>query len=830
MSYNKFLNKILNKENVNNYIFEINSKSGLIKENSNIQINQFNNEDIKIENNDLVLSKLSLVTNIVNPSSELNTLNNIFLKNDKFLNIASNFKIYNQQNNLNLEVTDSVLNPTININTTNMNVSSKTNSKNMYGNIQYVDKDKTIQYIQSGPSGTFSITKNLQSGFDLFKRNANLRIDTYITCDPDDGFSNYDKRDVVANTGIANNYNYVNRDGIYTNTLYLKPGNIDATKKNYLSDNEHVFVIDYLKSVLPGWGFETNHPLNRIQEYSTIKSDTNSNIDEKKRYQSIAIDFSGLIGNISPGYKFTFLFQQKLQNSTIDPYPDCVSSIIHNNSYNILNLNNNTWIDNTFDSRFANIQKSDLESDSSFKDLFKVESKSPLETAGENLINNTFDNSTISFDNLATFTDGRLRSPEGNSLFSSLKLNLTLSGNSKSSFYNLPYYNTNPSFINLNANNFFDIAKPDLLPSNNTNFFSGFHWTTYLVLTGVTGGRNFLGVLNTDIVGSTTPLPKAANTTRFSRYNRPIGNYSENRFIINYYKPKLLINLGENSIILNDNQMIKNPLIKGNSNFITNANPYYIDNQKLKQIYTNNSNQEITKKYFFTNYSYVSNEFNNNHLDLNDQNQAEKESIFYVNNSSNALTTLPLSNPQTFKTDFNLSNNLTIKLNKIFISNIILNNNFFILYSTYTKNTKHRFTLAINNAGARAFAYHTVKTKIFRSKYILNIPFINMLTLNQSNEKLNDWYYLNTFKTTENLISKTSIPQYEFCTNNISIENRDDTLIQFPVEHIVRNDIYGISSSINNNKNFIYDNTTEQFTLMYVGFNSTLNRHEWCYV
>lgn len=828
MSYNKFLNKILNKENVNNYIFEVNSKSGLIKENSNIQINQFDNEDIKIENNDLVLSKISLMTDVINPSSELNTLSNVFIKNDKFLNILSKFKIYNQQNNLNLEVTDTVLNPTININSNVVNVSSKTNSKNIYGNIQYVDKDKTIQYIQSGSSGTFSISRNAQSGFDLYKRNANLRIDTYITCDPDDGFSNYDKRDIVANTGVAGNYNYVNRDGIYTNTLYLKPGNVSETKKNYLAGNEHVFVIDYLKSVLPGWGFEQNHPLNRIPQYSsTILPDTDNNTNEKKRYQSIAIDFSGLIGNISPGYKFTFLFQQKLQNSTIDPYPDCVSSIIHNDSYNILDLNNNTWIDNTFDSRFANIQKSDLDSDSSFKDLFKVEEQSPLEKEGNNLINNTFDNSTTSFSYLASLTDGRLKSPTGDTLYNSLKLNLTFTGTSKSKFYNLPYYDTNPSFIDSNANNFFDITKPDLATFT-------FSWPTYLVLRGVPGGRYFLGVLNTDTIGSTnaTNAKGTYPTNRFSRYNRPIGNYSENRFVINYFKPKLLINLGENNIILNDYQNNNNPLVKGDYNLITNANPYYIDNQKLKNVYTNNSNSEITKKYFFTNFSCVSNEFNNNHLDLLDQNKAENESIFYVNNSSKVLTTIPLSNPQSFNTDFNLYNNLTIKLNKNFISNIILNNDFFILYSTYTKNTKHRLSLAINNAGAYEFAYHTVKTKLLRSKYIINIPFINMLKANQINERLNDWYYLNSFKTTENLISKTSIPQYEFFTKDISVENRDDgnTLTQFPAEHIVRNDIYGISSSINNDKSFIYDNTTEQFTLMYVGFNSTLNRHEWCYV
>lgn len=476
MSYNKFLNKILNKENVNNYIFEVNSKSGLIKENSNIQINQFDNEDIKIENNDLVLSKISLMTDVTNPSSELNTLSNVFIKNDKFLNILSKFKIYNQQNNLNLEVTDTVLNPTININSNVVNVSSKTNSKNIYGNIQYVDKDKTIQYIQSGSSGNFSISRNAQSGFDLYKTNANLNILTYITCNPDDGFSNYDKRDVIANTGVTGNYNYVNRDGIYTNTLYLKPGNVFETKKNYLADNEHIFVIDYLKSVLPGWGFEQNHPLNRIPQYSSILKDTNNNIDEKKRYQSIAIDFSGLIGNISPGYKFTFILQQKLQNSTIDPYPDCVSSIIHNDSYNFLDLNNNTWIDNTFDSRFANIQKSDLDSDSSFKNLFKVEKQSPLEKAGDNLLNHTFDDASISFENILS-KNFRSGLPVGDQLYIDYKLDDTFNGIKKSIFYNLPYYNTTTNLNNF-ASRFFSPTATNLLwlslfPNGWLDFSSG---------------------------------------------------------------------------------------------------------------------------------------------------------------------------------------------------------------------------------------------------------------------------------------------------------------------------------------------------------------------
>ena len=821
MSYNKFLNKVLNKENINNYIFQINSKTGLIKENENIQINQFINEDIKIENTNLIFSKL---LSLNNENSELNTLKKVYLKNDKFINISSKFKISKQQNDIKLEITDSQINPIININSNNVNVQSNYSKiKNLYGNIQYSDKEKLVQYIQPGSSGTFSINKNTQSGFDMFKKNANLDILTYVTCNPDDGFSNYPKDDIIANTNITNNYNYVNKDGIYTNTLYLKPGNIESTKKKYLSGNEHIFIIDVSKSVLPGWGFESTHPLNRISQYSAIKNSTNNNEIKKKEYQSIAIDLSSLVNNnnISPGYKFTFYFNDYFSNIQEER-----SVILHNNNYNNLDLNNSNWIDNTFDSRFCNPSKEDCDSDLELKNIFKNENYNHFDIEN-NVYNHTL-SSNLTLNDIAAISNTQTGSPIviDNTNYLTYELDKTLEGRMKSIFYNLPYYEHSPR-LNDNTAKFFTNA------GKNTSGFTILKESkiglgkTNTIINYIYKGSDSNNNLN--IYPSLLPLVGA--TYFYHRYIRSIGNVSDNKFVINYTKPRFLLNLGENSIILNDqNKLLK----KCDVNILTNNNPYWIDSVLLSNLYKFNTPLDeaniINKNYFISNFSNSIKEFENNHLNYNNENIAKNESNFYINKPS-ATHVDVLSNIEYIKSNNNLKWNLTITLNKEFIKYMLLiQKRFLLLNLIYQKSVIHAFGAYILNMYKNT-ATNQVIVKLVKNKYVINIPFINLLSDQQSISKISNWYYcLDAKRTYENTLSSNASPQYELSTKlKVEEDKYSNSTIWTP--YVSQNEYNMTVADINSNgKPLDLNENFEQITLMYIGFNSTLNRHEWCYV
>ncbi len=353
MSYNKFFNKILLNSNQNNgNILTLNNSNTLLSFKKNINFNIDNlQENIKLDQTDKTQLNIKKIVDSNDSSVQFNSasFSNILKIED------TNFYI---DGNNNFFVSSSNVNQNLNFNT-NIDFEGDVKSKKIQGLLKYVDKERQIPWI-SGSEAQSVFTQLTFTGFEINKRNANLESLTYVTCDPGDGFSTYSLNDVVTNTNINGNYNFVNADGAITNTLYIKPGATSLTKKKYLSGNEHNFVIDFKKSLLPGWGFEQNHPINQITSYLPIKNEIlNYSSDIKKKLQSIALDFSDLLqGNqVSPGYTINLIFKSSFVS---EDYPECMPCIFHSSNSIVINDPTTSWENNTFESRLCNFSKSDL--------------------------------------------------------------------------------------------------------------------------------------------------------------------------------------------------------------------------------------------------------------------------------------------------------------------------------------------------------------------------------------------------------------------------------------------------------------------------------------
>lgn len=698
MSYNKFLNKILNNQS-NGNVLAFNTQNQSLSFKNNIQISQFQNENIKIESNDLstlVFSKVEGINSTLALQENLN-YSKLKISDFSFENSGDNklFLLKNENSkiraNSDLEIS-----------------SSDFKAKKIYGNLTYVDKERTIPWLSGSNNETVKVSFNPTGGYTINKQNINLNNTTYITCNPDDGFSNYPKTDIVSSANTT--YNFVNEAGVYTNTIYLRPGKNSNNKNRYLSSNEHTFVIDVQKSSLPDWGFEENHPMLQIPNYSQLKNSILSNDEIKKNSQSIALDMSALVNtnSISPGYRINILF-------TNFKHPESLPCIFHSSNESI-NTQNNLWENFTFDSRYCYIEKNDFDSMSQIqKDYFKIPS--------------------------ALLPNNQITS----------------------SIYTVPYYNTLPT-------------PPNFPVTEN----------------------------GPDKTGS-------AGSAKYYYYYRQTGSYSENRIILNYFKPVFFINLGENNQILNETS--SNSLKKNISNKI-NTNPFTINSGDISAFNSifNKNNNNI--KYFISYYnSLKQNDIDvqvSGHGNLNNQNFAISQSSYCYNHISNL---------------FNSKSNLTLKIKTQYIDII---NRFKILSffqqkltKSGTKTTKYTLTQSNGRSLISSLVEYS-NAYILRTRTFINLPFNNLI--NSDNlTNISDWYYLN---------------QWKMIRNNYNISNAvdlslNDTIIEnsFNADAVnIINDDFSMKNFLNNYNSDFSTTIINQLSFMYIGFNSTTNKHEWVYV
>ncbi len=115
MSYNKFLNKILNNQN-NGNVLTFNTQNQSLSFKNNIQISQFQNENIKIENDDLstlVFSKAQGLTSSLSFQENLNftklKVSDLSYENsgDDTIFLLKNDNSKTQINNADLEISSS---------------------------------------------------------------------------------------------------------------------------------------------------------------------------------------------------------------------------------------------------------------------------------------------------------------------------------------------------------------------------------------------------------------------------------------------------------------------------------------------------------------------------------------------------------------------------------------------------------------------------------------------------------------------------------------------------------------------------------------------------
>jgi hypothetical protein len=697
MSYNKFLNKILNNQN-NGNVLTFNTQNQSLSFKNNIQISQFQNENIKIENDDLstlVFSKAQGLTSSLSFQENLNftklKVSDLSYENsgDDTIFLLKNDNSKTQINNADLEIS-----------------SSDFKAKKLYGNLTYVDQAGTIPWLSGSSSETVKVSFFNAGGYSIGRQNINLNNTTYVTCDPTDEFSNYPVSDIVSSSNTT--YNFVNDAGVYTNILYLRPGRNPNNKDRYLSSNEHTFIIDVQKSPLPDWGFEENHPVLQIPNYSQLKNEILSNNTIKKNSQSIALDMSALVNtnSISPGYRVNIFFANAFS-------PESLPCIFHSSNESI-NTQNSLWENFTFDSRYCYIEKNDFDLMSQTqKDYFKISS-------------NSLSNNQIT-----------------------------------SNIYTVPYYNT--------------LSTPTFLDKETQT-------------------------INTN--GNSTP------TT--SSWYRQTGSYSENRIILNYFKPVFFINLGENNQILNETS--SKSLKKNISNKI-NTNPFIINAGNVSTFNNvfNKSNNNM--KYFISYYnSLKQNDIDvqtSGHASLNNQNFANTQSSFHYSHISNA---------------FNSGNNLTLKIKSQYIDVI---NQFKYLSFFQSKKTKEGImvtTYKYSLSGTPKIKYqtNTRQAYILRTRTFINLPFNNLINPDTLTN-ISDWYYLNQWKINRNSYNISNT--IDLSLNDTTIEN------SFSAEAInIINDDFSMKTFLNNYSVDFSTPTFNQFSLMYLGLNSSTNKHEWVYV
>lgn len=436
MSYHKLLQTLSNNQNQINSILTYNSSTKKLEFKNNINILNLNENNFKITNNNLIEINKINSSNISNSSLKNNLNTNISgtinINNQISLNINSNYLYINSNNNEILNIKNQ------NIKTQFLADSQFINYGQIYGNLQYVDKEKLIPWIQQINTNDDEIeVKKGATGFELTKKNINKNI-TYITCDPNSTYSSYSLDDIIANTSIQNNFNFINDNNSYTNTLYLRPGMTQQTKEKYLKGFEHTFVVDTQRDLLPGWNIENNHPINQNSSYINIKNEILNNIDLKKKSQTIALDLSELINSNSvyPGYKINLIIK--------DPFvdiPDCLPALIQN-SNDIISPNSG-WQSFTFDTRYCQFSKIDIDSDSNFKSKF-------VNTTNSVIYDLPYYNSSQTF--LNVLPSGNTTKPSGcgqsiitTNYFRQLG---TYIGNNISLYYFKPYF-----MINLGRNN-----------------------------------------------------------------------------------------------------------------------------------------------------------------------------------------------------------------------------------------------------------------------------------------------------------------------------------------------------------------------------------------
>jgi hypothetical protein len=445
MSYHKLLQTLSNRQNQLNTVLTHNTTDNKLEFKNNINIQNLNENNFKIDNNSSIEINKINSENIINSS----------LKSDQNINITGSINIDNKiqisksSTSLNLSSTNNQI-----LNIKNQNIKTFFNPTDMtinygkmYGNLQYVDNDKLISWISQKylDEDEIEIKKGV-TGFELTKKNSNNNI-TYITCDPDSIYSTYSKDDIINNSLVANSYNFRNDNNSLTNTLYLRPGMTNQTKEKYLKGLEHTFIIDTQRDLLPGWGFENSHPLIQNSSYIDIKNEIFNNVNLRKRSQTIALDLSELINSnsIYPGYKINLIIKDPIVE-----IPDMIPALIQNEYSNISPVSN--WQNFTFDTRYTQFSKSDLDSDSTLKQNF-------FNLSPYNIYELPYYNSLTNFPN--SLPSGNVKQNSGcgaNTYTNSYYRNSgTYTTNNISVYYFKPYF-----MINLGLNN---------IIVNNTNIF-----------------------------------------------------------------------------------------------------------------------------------------------------------------------------------------------------------------------------------------------------------------------------------------------------------------------------------------------------------------------
>jgi len=736
MSYNKFLNKILNNQN-NGNVLTFNTQNQSLSFKNNIQISQFQNENIKIENDDLstlVFSKAQGLTSSLSFQENLNftklKVSDLSYENsgDDTIFLLKNDNSKTQINNADLEIS-----------------SSDFKAKKLYGNLTYVDQAGTIPWLSGSSSETVKVSFFNAGGYSIGRQNINLNNTTYITCDPTDGFSNYPVSDVVGDN--SNGYNFVNELGSNTNTLYLRPGLNANNKDRYLSSNEHTFVIDVQRSKLPGWGFEENHPLRKMASYNLLYTSimNTSNLANQKKSQSIAIDLSDLINSnsVSPGYKINFYL--------LNVYTPLAQPCIFHSDTSI-SLTQPNWDQYTFDSRYCDFTKSNYAADIVLKDL-----------------------NSFNFNITHNYPDPKTGAPLPTTPYANGKCYL------------------NPYFL------YGSNAYP---PATGTGEIKNYYPTKVTV-----SGVNLTNQSRYDAVNDTTDMPG------LRKFYLPVGDYCKNKYSSSYFKPFFYFNLGKNNDILNGNIPSLSSIKKNIENFKINHIPYLVNTANINSAYENILNKLNVYQYF---------------IDYNRKSQIQNDDIIFehlnLNNQNLFSSETAYSNPQTdFTYSFNCFKNLTCSLNYSNFQKI--KDNFlkmFLRQEHNADNVAAKYIITLKNtssSGSGSYKYVHIYRCLLKSTNVLIFPFNNLSKVINSNTDSNhqDWRYIDQWETQENICN-----QQDLSIKDINDENK--------FVYDITNKI-GSPIKIDQTKNYLNNsNTRYQFSLMYVGLNSSTNKHEWVYV
>lgn len=745
MSYNKFLNKILNNQS-NGNVLAFNTQNQSLSFKNNIQISQLQNENIKIESNDLSTLVFSKVEGINSALAFQENLNYSKLK-------ISDFSFENSGDNklflLKNENSKTRVNSDLEIS------SSDFKAKKIYGNLTYVDKERTIPWLSGSNNETVKVSFNPTGGYTINKQNINLNNTTYITCNPDDGFSNYPKTDIVGEQ--SNGYNFVNELGSYTNILYLRPGLNSNNKSRYLSSNEHTFIIDVQKSKLPGWGFEENHPLRKMASYNSLYNTimNSNNLQNQLKSQSIAIDLSDLVNSnsISPGYKINFYLT--------NIYTPMAQPCIFHSDTNI-SLTQSDWDQYTFDSRYCNFTKNDYILNNSLRDL-----------------------NSFNFNITASYPDSKTGARKSLSIYSNLK------------YYLNPYL--------------FDQTSYDSVQTFNVtyNYPNPYKTTTAIMSTSPFSYLSQYTPVNKLTLSYADGLPPR-------KFYLPVGDFCKNKYTSSYYKSFFYFNLGKDNEILNEKNIPSLGSIKKNiENFKINHVPYLTNSTDVSIPFSNilNSNNEYN---YFIDYKKTTGIENSDiffdHLNLNDQKIFSNEISYSVPSTD-------------FSYNFNCFKNLTCRLN---ISNFqkIKDNFLTKIFLRQECNAdfvaaKYVIILRSNKYSNPDYKYINIYRCLLKSTNVLVFPFSNLTkSINSNDSNHHDWRYIEQWQTKENICN----------IQDLSIKDNNEE----------KKFIYDISNQVTSpypltvfdqTKNYIVnENTRYQFSLMYIGFNSTTNKHEWVYV